>query len=91
MNLKQDTQQFTVIDLFSGAGGLTLGVEMAGFRIDIAIENEIYSARTYQKNHPNAKVINSDIRKIRKIQPGKFKEIIITYLSLMKLSSQSNI
>lgn len=55
------------IDLFSGAGGLSLGAEMAGIEVKIAVEYDTYSARTYQANHLNTKVINSDIKAVKGI------------------------
>ncbi len=56
--------QKTGIDIFSGAGGLSLGAEWAGIRVSYAIEIEKNSAETYQRNHPNTNVIINDIRDI---------------------------
>ena len=54
----------TLIDLFAGAGGLSCGLEMAGFTPILANEiNPVY-ANTYKKNHPFAEVIVDDIRTI---------------------------
>jgi DNA (cytosine-5)-methyltransferase 1 len=52
------------IDIFSGAGGMSIGAAMAGIKIDLAIENNSHAAATFQHNHPNAKVICDDIRKV---------------------------
>jgi DNA (cytosine-5)-methyltransferase 1 len=52
------------IDIFSGAGGLSLGAEMAGISVRYAIEIDPDAAKTFKKNHPDAKVICEDIRKI---------------------------
>lgn len=49
------------IDLFSGAGGLSLGAELAGIHCSYAIEAWEAAAKTYQLNHPGTKVIASDI------------------------------
>lgn len=39
-----------VVDLFSGAGGLSLGFEMAGYHIGLGIEKEELAAQTYSYN-----------------------------------------
>ena len=59
--------QFIGVDLFSGAGGLSLGAEMANIDVALAIEKDKYAAETYSYNHPNTKVINDDIENITKI------------------------
>jgi DNA (cytosine-5)-methyltransferase 1 len=53
------------IDLFCGAGGLSLGAEMAGLFISDAIDCEINSINTYKRNHPYVNIIAKDIRKVR--------------------------
>lgn len=55
------------VDLFAGAGGLSLGAEMAGISVKIAIENDIYAAQTYQANHPNTKVVVKSIQEVDQI------------------------
>lgn len=49
------------VDLFAGAGGLSLGLEQAG--IDVVLANEIEKdfAETYKANHPNTPVLTCDI------------------------------
>ena len=39
-----------VLDLFSGAGGISLGFQRAGFRIDGAVEIDPLPARTHARN-----------------------------------------
>lgn len=53
-----------VISLFSGAGGLDLGFEKAGFEIVVANEFDKTIWATYEKNH-TAKLIKGDIRNIK--------------------------
>ncbi|MGJ1396471.1 DNA cytosine methyltransferase [Sphingobacterium multivorum] len=49
------------VDIFSGAGGLSIGAEMAGIKIKFAVEKDVHAAETFAFNHPNAKVITEDI------------------------------
>jgi DNA (cytosine-5)-methyltransferase 1 len=59
------TSQPVAVDLFCGAGGLSLGFEMAGFRIAQAIEQETRAAKSYALNHPETDVISGDVAKLR--------------------------
>lgn len=52
------------IDLFAGAGGLSIGLEAAGFKSILAIDNDKSSLETYKLNHKSAEIILGDIRKI---------------------------
>ncbi|WP_422091320.1 DNA cytosine methyltransferase [Tenacibaculum ovolyticum] len=52
-------------DIFSGAGGMSLGAEMAGINISFAVENDKYAAETFIKNHRSSKVIVEDIRNVK--------------------------
>ena len=57
-------KRHTCIDLFSGAGGLSRGLEEAGFKILFASDiNPIYG-ETYRQNHPHTHFIDKDIRKL---------------------------
>jgi DNA (cytosine-5)-methyltransferase 1 len=49
------------IDLFSGAGGLSLGVRSAGFDVAYAFESDIKAASTYEYNFPFASVMKSKL------------------------------
>jgi DNA (cytosine-5)-methyltransferase 1 len=53
------------IDLFSGAGGMTLGAKMAGIKVSYAVEINEQCADTYKFNNPEVVVFNKDIRKVR--------------------------
>lgn len=47
---------FKILDLFAGAGGLSLGFEMTGqFEVTAIVENNKNAAKTYMKNHPGLK------------------------------------
>lgn len=54
----------TLVDLFAGAGGLSCGLEMAGFRPLLANELEPAYAKTYQHNHPETDLVVGDVRQI---------------------------
>ena len=52
------------IDLFSGAGGLALGFEQAGFDVAAAIEYDPIHAAIHKLNFPEARVICQDVREL---------------------------
>ena len=54
----------TAIDLFSGCGGLSLGLRRAGFKVVAAVDNDALSASTYRLNHPSTDVEENDISRI---------------------------
>ena len=58
------------LDLFSGAGGFTLGLQQAGLNAVGAIESDIFASETYRNNFPTHQLITSDVRKLTK---GKIK------------------
>lgn len=54
----------TFIDLFAGAGGLSIGLERAGFKMIAATDWDRWSCETLRANHKNAPVFEGDIAKI---------------------------
>lgn len=54
----------TALDLFSGAGGLTLGLKQAGFSLIGAVESDELANETYARNHPEVDLVNGDIRNV---------------------------
>lgn len=55
---------YNYIDLFCGAGGLTLGFEKAGFKNIFSVECNPVFANTYKRNFPSHKIIIDDIKNI---------------------------
>lgn len=55
---------FTGIDLFAGAGGLSLGAKLAGFHTELALEKLEKYAVTYRFNHPETKLIVDNVRNV---------------------------
>ena len=52
------------VELFAGAGGLSLGLERAGFQVVLANEIEQNMATTFALNHPHTRVLNCDVHDI---------------------------
>ena len=55
------------IDLFAGAGGMSLGASMAGIDVKLCIEKDEHALLTYCRNHNGTKVYAEDIQKVKKI------------------------
>lgn len=56
-------KKYIGVDLFAGAGGMSVGASMSGVDVKVAVEIDRHAATTYQANHTNTIMINSDIRK----------------------------
>ena len=56
--------QYSAIDLFSGAGGLHLGFENAGVKINLCLDNDALVERTHKRNFPHIPFMNADIREV---------------------------
>ena len=63
-SIKTHESKFTVVDLFAGAGGFSLGFSQAGAKIIGAIEIDKWAAETFKKNHPDANVVVGDLTKL---------------------------
>ena len=59
------------IDLFSGAGGFSLGLKEAGFEFKNTYYSEIdkYAIQVYKRNFPNAEYIGT----VESVQSGRIK------------------
>lgn len=58
------SEQPTAIDLFSGAGGLTLGLQNAGWQVIASVEWDRYASATHRRNFPNSAHHATDVRLI---------------------------
>jgi len=63
--LKSDKRtDFSVVELFAGAGGLALGMNHAGLNCNMLVEIDKTAATTLRQNRPIWNVINEDIANI---------------------------
>lgn len=75
-------KKYTYIDLFAGAGGLSLGFDKAGFENIFSVEFDKTYSNTYMKNFPDHKMIIDDIKniddkKIKNLVGNKKVDIIV--------------
>lgn len=61
---KQETTKYQSIELFAGAGGLALGLEMAGFNHIGLIEFDKFAACTLKTNRPKWNVVCENIENV---------------------------
>lgn len=57
-------RDYTSVELFAGAGGLALGMHLAGFRHVLLNEIDTMACRTLRKNHPEWNVLEGDIHQL---------------------------
>lgn len=53
----------TAVDMFCGAGGLSVGIARAGFEVLGAVDKSPLAIETYQRNHPNTHVWRTDVHR----------------------------
>ena len=61
----------TAIDVFCGAGGLSLGLRQARFRVAAAVDIQPLAVESYRMNFPRVPVIRSDVR-----EPGTASRLL---------------
>lgn len=60
-NMEYFMKKLTAISLFSGAGGMDVGFDRAGFAVLAGNEIDTYACETYRANHPSSKLHEGDI------------------------------
>lgn len=77
------TSHLTLVDMFAGAGGLSCGLEMAGFRPLLALDANATYLSTYSHNHPGVVAIANDIRELDAVEIKKLTGLSNGELDLM--------
>jgi DNA (cytosine-5)-methyltransferase 1 len=57
---------FKIIDIFSGCGGLSIGLQQAGFKLHYACDSNKWAAETFRSAHPGANFIEGDADELLK-------------------------
>jgi DNA (cytosine-5)-methyltransferase 1 len=66
------------VELFAGAGGMSLGAKWAGVDVQVAVEIKNSACQTYAANHPKTKIISGDVRNVYCIElPRRDREIVV--------------
>ncbi len=66
-----ENKKLTVVDLFSGCGGLSRGFLDAGYNVILGVDNDESSLKTFKVNHGESKVLNADLFDKKAIQEIK--------------------
>ncbi|ASB47773.1 DNA (cytosine-5-)-methyltransferase [Alkalitalea saponilacus] len=61
-NCVEPENEYSVLELFAGAGGLAIGLEKAGLKCVALNEIDKWACETLRKNRPNWNVLEGDIR-----------------------------
>lgn len=76
-NLQRSVEMHRAIDLFCGAGGLSLGLQQAGFEVVLALDSDPIAAATYRASFgghfleaPIDRVSPDDVLKMAGLAPG---------------------
>lgn len=72
----------TVVDLFSGCGGLSFGFEKAGYDILVGVDNWEPSLKTFKRNHKSSETMLADLsdlnpKLIEKHTHGKRVDVVV--------------
>jgi len=61
-NFIEPQNEYKVLELFAGAGGLAIGLEKAGLKCKALNEIDKFACQTLRKNRPHWKVLEGDIK-----------------------------
>lgn len=61
-NFVEPLHDFSVLELFAGAGGLAIGLEKAGLKCKLLNEIDKWACETLRQNRPNWNVLEGDIK-----------------------------
>jgi DNA (cytosine-5)-methyltransferase 1 len=59
------SNKLEAVDIFSGGGGLALGLRRAGFSLIGAVEIDSHAASTFQANHPDTRLFIQDVQHLK--------------------------
>lgn len=62
-NFVEPIKDFTVLELFAGAGGLAIGLEKAGLKCSLLNEMDKWACQTLRENRPHWNVLEGDINR----------------------------
>src|SRR3989344_7277267 len=62
--MPKKTKRYTIVDLFAGVGGLSLGFKENGFDLIFANDIDRDASRTFKLNHPETEFFHGDIKKL---------------------------
>jgi DNA (cytosine-5)-methyltransferase 1 len=67
--------RYNFIDLFSGCGGFSKGMEMAGHNCLLGVDFDAAAVKSFAKNHKGAKALHMDIHDLTKKKLGELIDI----------------
>jgi DNA (cytosine-5)-methyltransferase 1 len=70
---RQGSNKLNFIDVFSGAGGLSCGLEMAGMRCLLGVDHNRQAMDTFDHNHKEAQIYSGDIHELTQ---SKLEELV---------------
>jgi len=78
LKMTGSNKNYIGVDLFAGAGGMSLGAQMAGIDVVLAVEKDHQAAATYAHNHTKTRLIVNNVEKVHQIGVSrKGKETIL--------------